>query len=617
MIKNLHILVVDDNKNNATLIADTLEDKGYQVSFICDSRLVIDLCLKNQYDLILLDVMMPFLNGFDLCKRLKELESIKDVPIIFLTALNDMDSLARGFELGAVDYIRKPFKQVELLARVDTHLSLKQTRETLVQELRERRKAEQALKESENRYRKLWQDLGERLKELRCLYHLSELLEHKDLDTKTILQKTCNILPPAWKYPKDACARIQYKGETYRSAGFEESPYKQASPLIVYTKQEGTVEVFYTKVHPTADEGPFLSEERKLIDAVAERLGHSLEQQIAEVALKENQHRLNAYFEHSLHAILIIDFNGKYVEVNPAACKLFGYSREEFLEIGVMDLVVQNEKTNFKAANQQFIEQGHLSGEMQLKRKDGQIIDVEFRSVANIAKGLHMAAMHDITERKQFQRQILKTIIETEEKERSRFAKDLHDGLGATLSSINIYLNLLELNKLDRKDIPEVIQAAKALINDAIVSSKEIANNMRPNVLTNFGLVATLKSFCQKLDDTKVIQTHLTANNFKHKLNEANEITLFRIINELINNTLKHGQAKNIYIKLQNTAQITTLKYKDDGVGFNVDHEFNKKNYLSTGLRSILTRVHSVNGHCRFKSEANKGMEALIQIKTD
>ena len=133
------MLIVDDNSKNIQLLGSYLRRKGYVLSFATGGRKALEMCSRktdHPFDLILLDVMMPGMDGFEVCRRLKEPDSpAKDVPVIFLTARTSAEDAVKGFKLGAVDYVTKPFNMAELSARVETHLELKRTRERLQESL--------------------------------------------------------------------------------------------------------------------------------------------------------------------------------------------------------------------------------------------------------------------------------------------------------------------------------------------------------------------------------------------------------------------------------------------------------------------------------------------------
>lgn len=129
-------------------------------------------------------------------------------------------------------------------------------------------------------------ELGERIKELNCLYGISELVENSGTRQEEILQGTANLIPASWQYPEATCARITVEGRVYQTDGFQETVWRQMAEIKKHGSSVGSVEVFYLEKKPDFSEGPFLSEERSLINAIAERLGHILERLQAEAELR-------------------------------------------------------------------------------------------------------------------------------------------------------------------------------------------------------------------------------------------------------------------------------------------------------------------------------------------
>jgi len=129
--KNFLILVVDDVTSNLKVIGSILDRVGYCTTFATNGNQALERMQKSQPDLILLDVMMPEMNGMELCQKLKANPDYREIPIIFVTAKTDQESIIEAFEKGAVDYITKPFNAAELQARVKIHLELKHTRDEL------------------------------------------------------------------------------------------------------------------------------------------------------------------------------------------------------------------------------------------------------------------------------------------------------------------------------------------------------------------------------------------------------------------------------------------------------------------------------------------------------
>ena len=132
------ILVVDDTPANLAIISEALNDADFEVAIATDGELAINQAKLSLPSLILLDIMMPGLDGFETCRRLKASKITKNIPIIFMTALSDSIDKVKGLSLGAVDYVTKPFQEVELIARVKTQLKLYHLTEHLEDQVAER-----------------------------------------------------------------------------------------------------------------------------------------------------------------------------------------------------------------------------------------------------------------------------------------------------------------------------------------------------------------------------------------------------------------------------------------------------------------------------------------------
>jgi len=144
------ILIVDDKPANLGVLEHALREQGYTILVARDGESGL---AKAQYahpDLILLDVMMPGIDGFETCRHLKANEATKDIPVIFMTALSDTVDKVRGFEAGGVDYVTKPLQHAEVLARVQTHLALRNIRQSLEVEIAVRKHAEEVLQQRNN-----------------------------------------------------------------------------------------------------------------------------------------------------------------------------------------------------------------------------------------------------------------------------------------------------------------------------------------------------------------------------------------------------------------------------------------------------------------------------------
>ncbi|HED34230.1 MAG TPA: response regulator [Gammaproteobacteria bacterium] len=125
MAKRFNILIVDDAPKNIQVVANILGDKRYDISYATNGRQALGLIEENKFDMVLLDVMMPEMDGYEVCREIKKNSFQNDMPVIFITAKTDKESLVEGFDSGGQDYITKPFNASELMVRVETHLKLK------------------------------------------------------------------------------------------------------------------------------------------------------------------------------------------------------------------------------------------------------------------------------------------------------------------------------------------------------------------------------------------------------------------------------------------------------------------------------------------------------------
>ena len=162
------IVIVDDNPTNLGVLFDFLTDSGFRVLVAQDGESAIQKVEYARPDLILLDVMMPGIDGFETCRRLKANSSTQDIPVIFMSALSETVDKVTGFNLGAVDYVTKPIQQEEVKARVNTHLTIRSLYKRLQaqnlqlqQEIKERQQAEESLRQTEEKYRSIFENASE------------------------------------------------------------------------------------------------------------------------------------------------------------------------------------------------------------------------------------------------------------------------------------------------------------------------------------------------------------------------------------------------------------------------------------------------------------------------
>jgi signal transduction histidine kinase len=215
-------------------------------------------------------------------------------------------------------------------------------------------------------------------------------------------------------------------------------------------------------------------------------------------------------------------------------------------------------------------------------------------------------------DRSRSEKRVISAIIITEENERKRFAKDLHDGLGPLMSAIKMSLSALG-ERISDTSGNVILSNTNHLINEAINTLKDISNNLSPHVLSNFGLTSALGAFTTKINQTKAIEIDFKSNMEDYRLENEKEVVIYRAACELINNSIRHSGASRVEIELNKHEKFITLQFNDNGRGFDTSSLI-KEDSKGMGLSNIDTRVKSVDGVFILESTVGKGTSALIKI---
>jgi signal transduction histidine kinase len=216
------------------------------------------------------------------------------------------------------------------------------------------------------------------------------------------------------------------------------------------------------------------------------------------------------------------------------------------------------------------------------------------------------------TDRLRSEKRVINAIINTEENERKRFAKDLHDGLGPILSTVKMSLSALT----DRIKDPSgsvILNNTNHLVNEAISTIKDVSNNLSPHVLSNFGLASAISAFTTKINQTKAVEIDFKSNMESQRLDNDKEVVVYRAVCELINNSVLHSGASRIEIELNKHEKFVTLQFYDNGRGFDTS-SLTKEDTKGMGLSNIETRVKTVEGVFILESTPGKGTSALIKL---
>jgi PAS domain S-box-containing protein len=338
-----------------------------------------------------------------------------------------------------------------------------------------------------------------------------------------------------------------------------------------------------------------------------------------ENALLESERKYRIVADNTYNWEFWIDDSGKFIYCSPSCNRVTGYSAREFI-------INSNLKVNIVHPDYKRMFSDHLVDiskkhddaciQFVIIHKDGTERWIEHRCHPVFAEdGTYMGrrgSNSDITERKETDRKLLNAIIETEEKERNRFAQDLHDGLGPMLSTVKLYFQwLAETTDIIRQE--NIVKTGIQNIDDAIQAVREISNKLSPRVLSSMGLVPALKNHIQRINETQKIKIDITYDK-ELRYNAQLEVTAYRIFSELINNTIKYAMAHNIAINIAHNDKKNLLKltYEDDGKGFKLKEVL--RNRQGLGLHNLMQRVETLKGFVNFDTDEGKSLKVKIQL---
>ncbi len=344
------------------------------------------------------------------------------------------------------------------------------------------------------------------------------------------------------------------------------------------------------------------------------------ERKQAEAALQREKETAQRYLDIAASIFVVLDREGTVMLFNRKGSQILGFEEEEVIGKNWFDYFLSEEE---KEKGQQIFKRV-MQGEMDVieiyennvltKNREERPIawynslirDEQEQPIAVLSSGV------DLTEKRKAERDVMKALIEGQEVERERIAKEMHDGLGQSLTAMQLNLNALQAHcEHVAPEAKQLFEQLKGILYNTTQEIKSISRNLMPGVLRDYGLVQGLEYLCQTLKDINLIQVNLQVYRMDKKLDSIQSIGLYRIAQELINNTLKHGKASEIHVQLIGHENSVVLMVEDDGTGFDptVSHV---KNGL--GLKNMETRVKTLNGTFLIDSYPGKGTSVTVEI---
>lgn len=636
------ILVVDDSADLRDVFCALLKRAGYQTLQANNGAECLRLVAENPLDLVLLDVILPDMSGIEVCKQIKRDEKTSGVLILNISGMKTSSMNAiEGLEGGADGYLTKPIDHRALLAHVNALLRSKKSEEA-------RQRSEQALQEAHDQLEtKILQRTAE-------LTTANAFLEREIADRKRIenalvaatamWEQTFNAIPDhlcimdlrgvilrANNAMKKTFERVHEDlvGLDYRLCYYGTSTLEFDDPRAA-TLSDG-LPIVREMQFPVLD-GTYFMASYPLRDGAGKQWGAvSAVRDITErkrtlAALKEAEEKYRGIFENAIEGIFQSTPDGRFVSANPAVARMLGYNSPEEL-ISERNLARDHyvDPGRRKVFKQLMEENGFVRDfELRAYRKDGSIIwtSENVRAVRDCSGTVlyYEGIIEDITRRKEIEKErlaLLQRLVRAQEDEQRRISRELHDQMGQSLAAL--LLGLKTTNEIvNCERTKNQIQRLQAITNRIADDMHSLIRELRPTALDDLGLQTALSNYIHEWSQQTSIGVDFHSQGLlNHRLESHLESTIYRIVQEALNNVLKHAKAKSVSVILEKRRNKISVIVEDDGIGF--DAEALLKSPAGNGhfgLLGMRERVMLVAGSLNIESTPGVGTTVLVHIDT-
>ena len=626
----IKVLVVDDQPSNLRFLSKLLTAQGYQVYQAICGQLALNLAIAHCPDLILLDIRMPEMNGYEVCRRLKATAETEQIPVIFLSVLDEMNDKLQAFRVGGADYITKPFQVEEVLARIDKQVGLQ----------------------------KLQQQLKEQNYQLQQSQSLLASILNSSLDAvvaySAVRNSEGNIVDFQWLL-------INPAAEKFYGLLLNEIVGKNLLAELSQVRNNGLFDLYVSVVETgeTVDREFSYEHERdtivwlhivavKLNDGLAVTFRNITDRKRAEIALRDSEERFRAIFEQAAVGIAKSALGGQFMRVNPGFCQIVRYPESELLQQNWQAITHPDDIE----ADREYV-RSLLSGDIQTFSLEKRLLckDEAVRwanvtvSAMRDAKGTPqylICAIEDISQRKLVQ-ELLQASLDTQ----TRYAQELtrsnaeleqfsyvasHD-LQAPLSTIAGYAQLLEKrchNQLDaqgNKFIRNIVNSCgrmQALIDDLLEYSR-VGRSEKPFDVIDCNLV--FEDACANLQlAIRQDQASVTRGDLPRVRGDS--FQLLQLFQNLIGNAIKYrsSEAPMVRVSASRQGDSWVFSVQDNGIGIAEQYHprifqlfqrlHSQKQYSGTGIGLAICQriVDRHGGHLWVESEPNRGSTFYFSI---
>jgi PAS domain S-box-containing protein len=375
----------------------------------------------------------------------------------------------------------------------------------------------------------------------------------------------------------------------------------------------------------------FLPEEVELLTAMGNQIGVAVEnahlyqqQQVTSQQLRISEERYRGLFENASDAIFVCSTTARIISVNRACEQLTGYTRKELTSIAIYELFSGESKEKIKRIFSENLEQAPVGGieDARLTRKNGTEAYLELRVSPmlrrNMVIGLQVITQ-DVTEEKQLRRNMeyyIKQVTRAQEDERLRIARELHDDTAQVLATLSRSLDsLITGEKTLKKSSIERLKKLHEMANSALEGVRRFSQDLRPSILDDLGLVPALEWLITDLEKNNRITTKVEISGSRHRLTPEIELTVFRIVQEVLSNIRRHSQASSVAMSLDFGTDALTLLISDNGQGFSIPRRTSDLALSGKlGIIGMRERARLIGGTLIVQSEKDVGTTVTLRI---
>jgi len=327
--------------------------------------------------------------------------------------------------------------------------------------------------------------------------------------------------------------------------------------------------------------------------------------------LEETARRMEALFSAALDAIVLIDSTGRFVDANPAASALLGYTREEILSRSVGDFTPPDKKAAVAAIWNDAKSSQNLRGEFANVRKDGEVRNFDYAIVSNVLPGLHCAFMRDITARTLAElsvRQLSARLLQLQDEERRRIARQLHDTTAQNLAALQLHLSRIARSPAASDSaIRELVNQSIELTELSVAEIRTLAYLLHPPMIEDAGLLPALRWYAQGFEERSGIKVILDLPPELDRLPLEVATTLFRIVQEALTNVQRHSGSAVARIRIERQPQALHLEIEDEGHGMPEALRQDETLFLAAGvgIAGMRERVREHGGRLYINSRDN------------